>query len=360
MNMDPIKEALTFDDVTLAPKYSNILPSEVDTSIILTKFLKLKIPLLTSAMDTVTESKMAIAIAKAGGIGIIHRNLNIKKQVEEIKKVKKQKLLVGAAVGAGSNELARAKAILKEGINMIVVDTAHGHTKKVSEMIKFIKKEKNSKTALCAGNIATAEAARYLDKLGVDIIKVGIGPGSICTTRLVAGIGVPQLTAILNVRNAIKKSKVKIISDGGIKYSGDLAKAFAAGADAVMIGSLFAGTDETPGKVIKKNGKLFKSFRGMGSVGAMNKGSADRYFQSKQKDNSKYVPEGVEGLARYKGKVGKVIFKLVGGLRSSMGYLGSKQIKYLRKKPQFIKITKAGFYESMVHNVDIVKDENRY
>ena len=360
MNMDPIKEALTFDDVTLAPKYSDILPSEVDTSIILSKFLKLKIPLLTSAMDTVTESKMGIAIAKAGGIGIIHRNLNIKKQVEEIKKVKKQKLLVGAAVGAGSNEFARAKAILKEGINMIVVDTAHGHTKKVSEMIKFIKKEKNTKTALCAGNIATAEAARYLDKLGVDIIKVGIGPGSICTTRLVAGIGVPQLTAILNVRNAIKKSKVKIISDGGIKYSGDLAKAFAAGADAVMIGSLFAGTDETPGKLIKKNGKLFKSFRGMGSVGAMNKGSADRYFQSKQKDNSKYVPEGVEGLARYKGKVGKVIFKLVGGLRSSMGYLGSKQIKYLRKKPQFIKITKAGFYESMVHNVDIVKDENRY
>ena len=360
MNMDPIKEALTFDDVTLAPKYSDILPSEVDTSIILSKFLKLKIPLLTSAMDTITESKMAIAIAKAGGIGIIHRNLNIKKQVEEIKKVKKQKLLVGAAVGAGSNELARAKAILKEGINMIVVDTAHGHTKKVSEMIKFIKKEKNSKTALCAGNIATAEAARYLDKLGVDIIKVGIGPGSICTTRLVAGIGVPQLTAILNVRNAIKKSKVKIISDGGIKYSGDLAKAFAAGADAVMIGSLFAGTDETPGKLIKKNGKLFKSFRGMGSVGAMNKGSADRYFQSKQKDNSKYVPEGVEGLAKYKGKVDKVIFKLVGGLRSSMGYLGSKQIKYLRKKPHFIKITKAGFYESMVHNVDIVKDENRY
>ena len=360
MNMDPIKEALTFDDVTLAPKYSDILPSEVDTSIILSKFLKLKIPLLTSAMDTITESKMAIAIAKAGGIGIIHRNLNIKKQVQEIKKVKKQNLLVGAAVGAGSNELARAKAILKEGINIIVVDTAHGHTKKVSEMIKFIKKEKNSKTALCAGNIATAEAARYLDKLGVDIIKVGIGPGSICTTRLVAGIGVPQLTAILNVRNAIKKSKVKIISDGGIKYSGDLAKAFAAGADAVMIGSLFAGTDETPGKLIKKNGKLFKSFRGMGSVGAMNKGSADRYFQSKQKDNSKYVPEGVEGLAKYKGKVDKVIFKLVGGLRSSMGYLGSKQIKYLRKKPQFIKITKAGFYESMVHNVDIVKDENRY
>ena len=358
--MVPIKEALTFDDVTLAPKYSEILPSDVDTSIKLTETLKLKIPLLSSAMDTVTESKMAIAIAKSGGLGIIHRNLDIKKQILEIKKVKKQKLLVGAAVGAGPNEFKRAEAILKENIDMIVVDTAHGHTKKVSEIIKFIKKNKNKGTALCAGNIATPEAAKFLLKLGVDIIKVGIGPGSICTTRLVAGIGVPQLSAILSVRNGIKNKNVKIISDGGIKYSGDLAKAFAAGADAVMIGSLFAGTDETPGKLIKRNGKFFKSFRGMGSVGAMNKGSADRYFQSKQKDISKYVPEGVEGFAKYKGKVSNIIYKLIGGLRSSMGYLGSKQIKYLRDKPQFIKITKAGFYESMVHNVDIVKNDNKY
>ena len=356
--MVPIKEALTFDDVTLAPKYSEILPSEVDTSIILTKFLRLKIPLLSSAMDTITESKMAIAIAKAGGLGVIHRNLDVKKQIQEIRKVKKFKLLVGAAVGAGPNEFKRAEAILKENIDMIVVDTAHGHTKKVAEIIKFIKKKKNKTTALCAGNIATAEAAKYLYKLGVDIIKVGIGPGSICTTRLVAGIGVPQLSAILNVRSGVKNKKIKIISDGGIKYSGDLAKAFAAGADAVMVGSLLAGTEETPGKLIKKNGKLFKSFRGMGSVGAMNKGSADRYFQSKQKNISKYVPEGVEGLAKYKGKVNDVVFKLVGGLKSSMGYLGSKQIKYLREKPQFVKITKAGFYESMVHNVDIVKDED--
>ena len=356
--MVPIKEALTFDDVTLVPKFSEILPSDVDTSIILTKYLKLKIPILSSAMDTVTESKMAIKIGKAGGIGVIHRNLNIDKQIQEIRKVKKQKVLVGAAVGAGPKEFKRAEAILKENINMIVVDTAHGHTKKVSEIIKFIKNKKNKKTALCAGNIATAEAGRFLSKLGVDIIKVGIGPGSICTTRLVAGIGVPQLTAVLNVKNGVKNENVKIISDGGIKYSGDLAKAFAAGADAVMIGSLFAGTDEAPGKLIKKNGRLFKSFRGMGSVGAMNKGSADRYFQSKQKDSSKYVPEGVEGLAKYKGKVNNVIFKLIGGLRSSMGYLGSKQIKYLRKKPQFVKITKAGFYESMVHNVDVVKDES--
>jgi len=360
MIMVPIKEALTFDDVTLAPKYSEILPSEANTSVILTKNLKLKIPLLSSAMDTVTESKMAIALAKAGGIGVIHRNLNIKKQISEIQKVKKQKLIVAAAVGVGHSELTRAKAIIKEGVDLIVVDTAHGHTKKVSEIIKFIKKIKTGKIALCAGNIATPEAAKFLIKLGVDIIKIGIGPGSICTTRLVAGIGVPQLSAILSVRNSIKNKNVKIISDGGIKYSGDLAKAFAAGADAIMIGSLFAGTKETPGKLIKKKGKLFKSFRGMGSVGAMNKGSADRYFQKKQKDTSKYVPEGVEGFVKYKGDVESIIYKLIGGLKSSMGYLGSKNIIKLRNKPNFVKITKAGFYESMVHNVDVVKNDSKY
>ena len=358
--MDPIKEALTFDDVTLVPKYSEILPSEVDTSIKLTEKLKLKIPLLSSAMDTVTESKMAISLAKAGGIGVIHRNLNIHEQINEIKKVKKRKLLVGAAVGAGPNELKRAREILKEGIDLIVVDTAHGHSKKVSEIIKHIKRIKNKNTVLCAGNIATPEAAKFLLNLGVDIIKVGIGPGSICTTRLVAGIGVPQLSAILAVRNGLRNKNVKIIADGGIKYSGDLAKAFAGGADAVMIGSLFAGTDEAPGKLIKINGKYFKSFRGMGSVGAMNKGSADRYFQSKQKNMSKYVPEGVEGYAKYKGDVESIIHKLIGGLRSSMGYLGSKQIKNLRNKPKFVKITKAGFYESMVHNVDVIKSDTKY
>ena len=358
--MVPIKEALTFDDVTLAPKYSEILPSDADTSVYLTKHLKLKIPLLSSAMDTVTESRMAIAIAKAGGIGVIHRNLNIKKQLSEIKKVKKLKLIVGAAVGAAPNEFIRAKEIIKEGVNLIVVDTAHGHTKKVAQIIKYIKKTKSNKIALCAGNIATLEAAKFLIKLGVDIIKIGIGPGSICTTRLVAGIGVPQLSAILDVRSGLKNKNVKIISDGGIKYSGDLAKAFAAGADAVMIGSLFAGTNETPGKLIKKNGQFFKSFRGMGSVGAMNKGSADRYFQKKQKDTSKYVPEGVEGFVKYKGDVGSIIYKLIGGLKSSMGYLGTKTIIKLRNKPQFVKITKAGFYESMVHNVDVVKNDSKY
>ena len=352
--MGPIKEALTFDDVTLSPNYSDILPSEVDTSIKLTNNINLKIPLLSSAMDTVTESKMCIALARAGGIGVIHRNLDIKKQVDEIRKVKAHKLLVGAAVGAGANELNRAKNILKENIDLIVVDTAHGHTKKVKDMINKIKKIKPKKTVLCAGNIATPEAAKFLINLGVDIIKVGIGPGSICTTRLVAGIGVPQLSAIINVRNGLGKRKTLIIADGGIKFSGDIAKALSAGADAVMIGSLFAGTDEAPGKKIKKNGKLFKSFRGMGSIGAMNKGSADRYFQKKQSDSSKYVPEGVEGFIKYKGPVSKIVYSLVGGLRSSMGYLGCKQINTLKNKPKFVKITKAGFYESMVHNIDKV------
>ena len=354
--MDPIKEALTFDDVTLAPNYSEILPSETNTSIKLSKNLTLKIPLISSAMDTVTEGSMATAIAEKGGIGVIHRNLSIEKQIFEIKKVKQKKLLVGAAVGASPEEYSRAKRILKENLDLIVVDTAHAHTKKVSDIIKMIVKTKPKKTTLCAGNIATAEAAKFLIKLGVDTIKVGIGPGSICTTRLVAGIGVPQLSAIMNVKSGVGNRKVSIIADGGIKFSGDIAKALAAGADAVMIGSLFAGTDQAPGKIIKKNGKLFKSFRGMGSIGAMNKGSADRYFQTKQKNSSKYVPEGVEGFVKYKGKVDKVIYQLVGGLKSSMGYLGSKKITHLRKKPKFYKITKAGFFESMVHNIDEVKN----
>ena len=352
--MDPIKEALTYDDVLLAPKYSEILPSETKIDTKLSKNLSLKIPIISSAMDTVTESSMAIEIAKLGGIGVIHRNLDIKNQILEIKKVKSKNLKIGAAVGAGPLEIKRAEALLKEKIDLIVVDTAHGHTKKVAEIIKKIKKLKSKKTTLCAGNIATAEAAKFLSKLGVDAIKVGIGPGSICTTRLVAGIGVPQLSAILAAKKGLGKKKIMLVADGGIKFSGDISKALAAGADAVMIGSLFAGSKESPGKLIKKNGKYFKSFRGMGSIGAMNKGSADRYFQKKQKDPSKYVPEGVEGLVKYKGPVEKIIYQLIGGLKSSMGYLGSKNIKDLRNKPKFVKITKAGFYESMVHNIDQV------
>ena len=357
--MVPIKEALTFDDVTLAPQHSAVLPSEVLTTTYLSENLKLQIPIISSAMDTVTESKMAISIAKQGGIGIIHRNLTIAQQLSEIKKVKSKGLKVGAAVGTSQNEYNRVKNIIKNGIDLIVVDTAHGHSERVANVIVKIKKIKSKKTTLCAGNIATAEAARFLCKLGVDVIKVGIGPGSICTTRLVAGIGMPQLSALLEVKKGLNK-KVKMISDGGIKFSGDIAKALAAGADAVMVGSLLAGTSEAPGKIIMKKGKLFKIFRGMGSVGAMNKGSADRYFQKKQKDSSKYVPEGVEGLVKFKGDVNKVIHKLVGGLKSSMGYLGAKEIKYLNKKAKFVKITKAGFYESMVHSIDEIKKNSEY
>ena len=353
--MGAFKESFTFDDVTLVPQYSSVLPYETITSIKLDENLKLDIPLMSSAMDTITESKMAIAIAKSGGIGIIHRNLSIIEQTKEVKKVKKNNLFVGAAVGTNTKDIDRVYKLLESKVDLIVVDTAHGHTKKVLSIIKKIKKI-SKKCILCAGNIATAKAAKFLADSGVDIVKVGIGPGSICTTRLVAGIGVPQLSAILDVKKALKNYKTKIISDGGIKFSGDLAKAIAAGADAVMIGSLFSGTTESPGKIFKYKGKLYKNFRGMGSVGAMSMGSADRYFQKKNKNTSKYVPEGVEGIVRFKGPVNKIIFKLIGGLRSSMGYMGSKTIKELQKKGEFVKITKAGFYESAVHNIDQVKN----
>ena len=352
--MDAIKDSLTFDDVTLIPQYSSVLPSETITYTKLAHNLNLQIPLMSSAMDTVTESKMAIALSKSGGIGIIHRNLSIEKQVKEVKKVKKNNFLVGAAIGVNSKDIERADELSKAKVDIIVIDTAHGHTQKVLYMIKKIKK-KLKKCVLCAGNIATGKAAKFLADSGVDIVKVGIGPGSICTTRLVTGIGVPQLSAVLQVKKALKNYKTRIISDGGIKFSGDIAKAIAAGADAVMIGSLFSGTTESPGKIFKHKGKLFKNFRGMGSVGAMSIGSADRYYQKKFKNISKYVPEGVEGIVKFKGPVNKIIYNLVGGLKSSMGYLGAKTIKDLQKNGEFVKITKAGFYESMVHNVDHVK-----
>ena len=352
--MGAIKESLTFDDVTLVPQYSSILPHETITKTELSKNLKLNIPLLSSAMDTVTESKMAIAIARSGGLGIIHKNLNPKNQALEVKKVKKNNMIVGAAVGTNEKDIDRVYKLLESKVDLIVVDTAHGHTKKVLTIIKKIKKiSKNS--IVCAGNIATGKAAKFLADSGADIVKVGIGPGSICTTRLVTGIGVPQLSAILDVKEALKNYKTKIISDGGIKFSGDISKAIAAGADAVMIGSLFAGTTESPGKIFKYKGKLYKNFRGMGSAGAMSAGSADRYFQKKNKNISKYVAEGVEGIVQFKGPLNKIIYQLVGGLKSSMGYMGSKTIKDLQKKSEFVKITKAGFYESMVHNVDQIK-----
>ena len=352
--MDTIKEALTFDDVLLLPKYSNILPSNTNISLKFTKKISLKVPFLSSAMDTVTESKMAIAIAKEGGLGIIHRNLNIKRQTSEVKKVKSANLYVGAAIGTNNEDLERAKSLLDNGVDLIVIDTAHGHSEKVLKILSKIKKTVKN-IPICVGNIATGEAAKKLYNSGADIIKVGIGPGSICTTRMVAGIGVPQISAIIEVKEALKKKNIKIISDGGIKFSGDIAKALAAGADAIMMGSIFAGTDESPGEKFKSNGKFYKKYRGMGSIGAMSAGSANRYFQKNFKDKSKFVPEGVEGRVEYKGKVSKIIYQLQGGLRSSMGYIGAKNLKEINKKAKFIKITKAGFYESMVHSVEMTQ-----
>ena len=357
--MDTIKEALTFDDVLLLPKYSNVLPSSTDISLKLTNKIYLKVPFFSSAMDTVTESKMAIAMGREGGMGIIHRNLDIKKQSSEVKKVKNKKLYVGAAVGTNKEDLERVKTLLANGADLIVIDTAHGHSEKVLKILSKIKKISQS-VPVCVGNIATGEAAKKLFNSGADIIKVGIGPGSICTTRMVAGIGVPQISAIMEVKKALNKKKIKIISDGGIKFSGDIAKALAAGADAIMMGSIFAGTDESPGRKFKIKGKIYKEYRGMGSIGAMSAGSANRYFQNNFKDKSKFVPEGVEGRVEYKGNVSKIIYQLQGGLRSSMGYIGAKKLKEIPKKAKFVKITKAGFYESMVHSVEMTQKTINY
>ena len=350
--MEAIKEALTFDDVLLLPRFSKVLPSETNISLNLTKNIKLKVPFLSSAMDTVTESKMAIAMAKSGGIGIIHRNLTIKDQVKEVTKVKKSNLVVGAAIGTNLDDLDRAKFLINSGVDLIVIDTAHGHSEKVLKILSKIKK-KNYKTPICVGNIATGEAAKKLFNFGADIIKVGIGPGSICTTRMVAGIGVPQITAVMEVAKALKGKKIKIISDGGIKFSGDIAKAIAAGADAIMMGSIFAGTEESPGKKFRVKNKFYKKYRGMGSIGAMSAGSSNRYFQKNYKDKSKFVPEGVDGRVEYKGNISKIIYQLKGGLKSSMGYIGAKDLIDIKKNAKFIKITKAGFYESMVHSVEM-------
>ena len=357
--MVSIKESLTFDDVLLLPKYSNVLPSETDISINLTKKIQLKVPFLSSAMDTVTESKMAIAMADAGAIGVIHRNMSIKRQSKEIINVKKKKLIVGAAVGTSEEDLLRARTLFDSGCDLIVIDTAHGHSEKVLRSLSKIKKL-NKTVPICVGNIATGEAAKKLYNSGADIIKVGIGPGSICTTRMVAGIGVPQISAIMDVKRSLKNKNIKIISDGGIKFSGDIAKALAAGADAIMMGSIFAGTNESPGKKFKIKDKFYKQYRGMGSIGAMSSGSANRYFQKNFKDKSKFVPEGVEGRVEYKGNVSKIIYQLKGGLRSSMGYIGAKNLSQITKNAKFIKITKAGFYESMVHSVEMTQKTINY
>jgi len=481
-----IREAYTFDDVLLAPAASKVLPAQVDTRTRLTKTIELGIPLLSSAMDTVTESKMAIAMAQSGGMGVIHKNLEPDEQADEVRKVKKfesgmvvnpvtiapeqtladahalmaahhisgipvvtpgnkklvgiltnrdvrfatdprqtvaelmtkdrlitvaegvsqeeakrllhshriEKLLVvdsdyrcvglitvkdiekahlfpnaskdakgrlrvAAATGVGKDGLARAEALLAAEVDVIVVDTAHGHSEGVLKAVALVKKLSNH-VQVIGGNIATADAARALIDAGADAVKVGIGPGSICTTRIVAGVGVPQLTAVLDVAEVCRKAGVPVIADGGIKYSGDFAKAIAAGADCAMVGSLLAGTEEAPGEVYLYQGRSYKAYRGMGSVGAMARGSADRYFQQEVTDSLKLVPEGVEGRVPFKGPASAVIHQLIGGLRAAMGYTGNGTVADMQKNCTFVRITGAGLRESHVHDIAITRESPNY
>ncbi|MBI2240158.1 MAG: IMP dehydrogenase [Magnetospirillum gryphiswaldense] len=481
-----IKEALTFDDVLLVPAESDVLPNSVDTRTRITRSIELGIPLVSAAMDTVTESGLAIALAQAGGIGVIHKNLDIQAQAAEVRKVKKfesgmvvnpvtihpdqtlaealrlmadfkisgipvvergsrklvgiltnrdvrfasdvhqpvaelmtkdklvtvregvdkeeakrllptnriEKLLVvdadyrctglvtvkdiekakahpnackdeqgrlrtAAATGVGPDGIKRAEALLEAEVDIIVVDTAHGHSRGVIEAVRQIK-AMSSKAQVIGGNIATPDAARALADAGADAVKVGIGPGTICTTRMVAGVGVPQLSAIMEVAEVTRERGICLIADGGIKYSGDVAKAIAAGADCVMIGSLFAGTEESPGEVFLYQGRSYKSYRGMGSIGAMARGSADRYFQADVNDSLKLVPEGVEGRVPYKGPVGTVIHQMVGGLRAGMGYTGNRTIPEMQTRCTFRRITSAGLRESHVHDISITKEAPNY
>ncbi len=480
-----LEQALTFDDILLVPARSNILPKEVSLATQLTQNISINIPLLSAAMDTVTESELAIAMAEEGGIGIIHKNMSPKHQAEHVSKVKrfesgvvlnpividpnmtvdevinltkkhkisglpviegnkvvgivtnrdlrfeenlnqpvknvmtprerlvtvnekaskeevmrllhqyrlerllvidnndqlkglitvkdiqkssdhpfaskdnKERLIVGAAVGVGADTEARVEQLVEAGVDVIVVDTAHGHSQGVIDRVNWIKKN-FSKTDVIGGNIATADAARALVDAGADAVKVGIGPGSICTTRIVAGVGVPQITAINNVAEALKAKKIPLIADGGIRYSGDVAKALAAGAYNVMLGSMFAGTEEAPGEVELFQGRSYKSYRGMGSIGAMQQGSKDRYFQDSEDNAEKLVPEGIEGRVPYKGSVKNVIHQLMGGLRASMGYVGVGNIKDMREKAEFVQITNSGMRESHVHDVQITKEAPNY
>ncbi len=355
---------LTYDDVLLLPDESDVVPSEVNTRTRLSRHIELDIPILSSAMDTVTEAKMAIALAKAGGIGIVHRNLSIEDQVKNIVEVKKHGR-VGAAVGVGDDGFARASALIEAGVDVVVVDTAHGHHRAVLESVARIRKT-FPQAEIIGGNIATRSGAQALINAGVDAVKVGVGPGSICTTHVVAGVGVPQVTAIMEAHKACVKAGIPLIADGGLQYSGDIAKAIVAGADTVMLGSLLAGCDESPGELIEIDGKKYKGYRGMGSLGAMqSRGekksySKDRYMQDDVLSEDKLVPEGIEGKVAYRGSAATVVHQLVGGLRSGMGYAGAPTIADLQRNGQLIQITAAGLQESHPHDVLDVQSAPNY
>ena len=359
-----IMTGLTYDDVLLLPDASEVVPSEVETKTRLTRNISLSVPVVSSAMDTVTESTMAIAMAKAGGIGILHRNLSIEDQVKHVKAAKASGI-VGAAVGVGEDGYSRAVALIDAGVDVVVVDTAHGHHRAVLEAIARIKKQ-FPHVDVIGGNVATRAGAQALINAGVDAVKVGVGPGSICTTRVVAGVGVPQVTAIMEAHKACFTADIPLIADGGLQYSGDIAKAIVSGADTVMLGSLLAGCDESPGELIEIGGKKFKGYRGMGSLGAMqSRGeqksySKDRYMQDDVLAEDKLVPEGIEGKVAYSGPVATVIHQLVGGLRSGMGYAGAATIKDLQNKGQMIQITAAGLQESHPHDILDVADAPNY
>lgn len=370
------KKGLTFDDVLLIPAESHVLPNEVKLDTKLAPNLQLHIPLISAGMDTVTEGNMAIAMAENGGLGVIHKNLSIEAQVDEVKKAKGKtvdpnlphpavdnqgRLLAAAAVGVTSDTFERAESLLEAGADAIVIDTAHGHSAGVLRKIKEIREHFPNAT-LIAGNVATGEGTAALFDAGVDVVKVGIGPGSICTTRIVAGVGVPQITAIYDAASVAQKYGKKIIADGGIKYSGDVVKALAAGGNAVMLGSMFSGTTEAPGTIFTNEGKQFKSYRGMGSVGAMSQqhGSSDRYFQGGVNEANKLVPEGVEALVPYKGDVSNIIYQIDGGLRAGMGYVGAGTIEELIENSQFVQITNAGLRESHPHDVQMAKEAPNY
>jgi len=356
---------LTYDDVLLLPDASEVVPSEVDTKSFLTRKIQLDIPLVSAAMDTVTESTMAIAMAKIGGIGIIHRNLPIAEQVTHAKLVKGAGLRVGAAVGVGDDGFERARSLIEAGVDVVVVDTAHGHHRAVLDAIERIKKS-FPEQEIIGGNVATRAGAQALINAGADAVKIGVGPGSICTTRVIAGVGVPQVTAIMEAAKACKKADVPLIADGGLQYSGDIAKAIVSGADTVMLGSLLAGCDESPGELLVIGGKKFKRYRGMGSLGAMqSRGesksySKDRYMQDDVLSEDKLVPEGIEGKVAYRGAVASVVHQLVGGLRSGMGYAGAADISTLQRRGRLIQITSAGLQESHPHDVLDVADAPNY